>query len=95
MGAKHTQGPWFWKQARSLQHLTSEKHGGIGITIVKTKYSMDAPHVEANTRLIAAAPELLEALEIAEEVLRKGVPTLTTIECVTHLQAIIARAKGN
>ena len=41
-----------------------------------------------------AIKEMFEALEYAEDVLRTKVkPTLDSIACVTHLQAVIATAK--
>ena len=55
---------------------------------------------EANARLISAAPELLEALEGAQKVIRKTMPSLSfddsifAGEWLDTINAAIAKAKG-
>lgn len=51
--AKHTPGPW----AVAGRLIVSAKHGSIGAV------DDGQPNVEANARLIAAAPDLLAALK--------------------------------
>jgi len=51
---KHTKGPWRWEKSRSLHHLQGPR-GSLGISTGK--------ELDANAALIAAAPELLEALK--------------------------------
>lgn len=65
MSAKHTQGPW-------KRGVTSPKiYGADGEPVARAWHDRDAIEREANARLIAAAPELLEALEAAETALIK------------------------
>lgn len=69
--AQHTPGPWRWSKCRTLQHLHDDKGSCFaGVSMpqpnnrrgiwAEKKYS---EQLEANACLIAAAPELLEALE--------------------------------
>lgn len=56
MNAKHTPGPWISRQPEKwCGRYRVETPAGIEIAAV--------PQDEANARLIAAAPELLDALE--------------------------------
>lgn len=61
----HTPGPWH-ARPRPPQNINSE-HNGDPFTIASGEMFVAAikthPESEANARLIAAAPELLEALE--------------------------------
>ena len=71
-GAQHTPGPWHWVGTR-LKPVDEGQSPVIG-TILDDSGAMvyrEASHVkhavdecEANRRLIAAAPDLLEALEL-------------------------------
>ena len=71
--AKHTPGPWRWHIARTMQHLvvdTVEGFRGFGVSMPimgHRGYREEANpgEYEANARLIAAAPDLLEACEAA------------------------------
>lgn len=72
MTAKHTPGPWRWEDARTCRHLMG-KDGGLGYSIAKPKIT-DLPIVEANAHLIAAAPDLLEALQDALQYLEHHLP---------------------
>jgi len=68
MNAKHTPGPW---KARKIAGYTA--YWAVDAPRVEDREPqvckvsgglyIDAPQTEANARLIAAAPELLEALE--------------------------------
>lgn len=57
MGTKHTPGPW-----REGSHRTIESANG---TICEVYSHMGIAEADANQHLIAAAPELLEALDQA------------------------------
>ena len=74
MNTKHTPGPWGWvkqTEARQLDGAVvplSEPHDySLGPGVLLTDYTDGTPWGDeidqANGRLIAAAPELLEALE--------------------------------
>lgn len=80
--SKHTQGPW---AATSNDHPEQGVYGS-GYRIAKmTGGEIQRDH--ANARLIAAAPELLEALK---DLVNNGIGT----EAVKHARAAIAKAEG-
>jgi hypothetical protein len=84
MTNKHTQGTWILD--------TSELDGGIihnGVTIAQVP--IDALAWKANAHLIAAAPELLEALE---EFLLCGENAGHNDDLKAQARAAIAKAKG-
>ena len=58
METKHTPGPWAIDGEG-----TNAMVRGADLTIVAVRHRLTGPTHEANARLIAAAPELLEALE--------------------------------
>ncbi len=85
----HTQGPWDALEGRTLIHIeTPLGHPTPGIAIC----SLPKKH-KANTRLIAAAPELLEALEDALVVISECDPETVREHC-PKIRAAIAKAKG-
>ena len=61
--SNHTPGPWFFNDDND--HITSElREGKAEIAICETGWSEPfESEQQANARLIAAAPELLEALQ--------------------------------
>ena len=63
MSASHTKGPWSVGGSRGLAILSSDgiTVGAAHIRPISNAADADAP--EANARLIAAAPDMLEALE--------------------------------
>ena len=75
MHSKHTPGPWMYgalsvsrKDWRKLQPIGETAYGICGATLVVAISGFGnatKPEDEANARLIAAAPELLEALKHA------------------------------
>ena len=63
METKHTPGPWDATiNAESKRISVAESHAMPGCLIADINYRQDGTHY-ANALLIAAAPELLEALE--------------------------------
>ncbi len=80
----HTPGPWRLKhgQGYELVLCTDEQEKIAVITDRHANY-------DANARLIAAAPELLEALKIAEEALWRLEPNMAAHQ---EVRAAIARA---
>ena len=87
--SKHTQGPWETKQSTFV-------HSKRGEFVADCSYpaASDQSEFSANARLIAAAPELLEALE--EAIIEfEGLPHSLGYES-THLykwRAAIAKAR--
>ena len=94
--AKHTPGPWevFPDNNNGLFTVGIKSHDYSG-----TEYGIIAENIdlEANANLIAAAPELLVALESAAFALESIINLQGRAELMPHLQqaqAAIAKAKG-
>ena len=68
MTAKHTPGPWYALRGQrniSIRHKTGDRLlPMVNVASVRGQFPTDCPYgsSEANARLIAAAPELLDAL---------------------------------
>lgn len=91
MSSKHIPGPW----------VIDKVSGGWGVRAPNWGYvaihdTSGLPHFderqEANRRLIAAAPELLEALQVAELALRER--GLRACGEYKQIEAAIAKATG-
>jgi hypothetical protein len=101
--SKHTEGPWRLDGFKNLVQSISNE--GISIRCCVSIPNYKHPEAEANAQLIAAAPELLEALELAESILSK-IPyshiakahATSSIACNTapesFIRATIDKAKG-
>ena len=103
MNAQYTPGPWAIapKSLGGAEQIYTEKHGRIA-TINNTYPDAEA---EANARLIAAAPELLQACKKAYQQLRDIQSALAIIAygaegveiypdgCEMILEAAIAKAE--
>lgn len=89
MKTKHTPGPW-----KSIQRSTGDIHtqsaDGVNVALVTVA---DYKRQAANARLIAAAPEMLEALEHAQEALCE-VGTHEAAEALERIDSLIARIEG-
>ena len=77
--AKHTPGPWFiehldWAQKGHV-FISAKDHGELAqvVWLMENDEIMgrNSPEKEANARLIAAAPTMLEALQDCREALRR------------------------
>lgn len=102
MENKHTPGPWEVCDAKRPDgfHIRSNaRHWSIAAAYHMagcSDPSLDISEGEAaaNARLIAAAPELLEALEVAEDVL-SSIDGDSVHPCTLHkIRAAIAKARG-
>ena len=60
---KHTTGPWKTQTHISLDRLEIRDADGRRIAVCAMDYPMSAKTHDANASLIAAAPEMLEALQ--------------------------------
>lgn len=60
--SKHTPGPWKWWTTHEGSHRINPEEGGLVIASCDTRNPFSYEQ-EANARLIAAAPDLLEALK--------------------------------
>ena len=74
MEAKHTPGPWETK--REYSHGPIIIMGGDGKPVVVCREKRDPEEYEANVLLMSAAPELLQALIIARDIV------IETIEAI-------------
>lgn len=102
MEKAHTPGPWIKDSGIDAQaSVTVElSHSvyippGIGQDFGSKVYfaaNRFNPSLEANARLIAAAPDLLEALNLTYELLSAGQPLGS--EDMAQLSAAIAKARG-
>ena len=63
MEKKHTPGPWKTQMHISLDRMEIRDANGRRIAECAMVFPMSAKTHDANARLIAAAPELLEALQ--------------------------------
>jgi hypothetical protein len=97
--AKHTRGPWLYSEDRSPASIYSAYGSDCIAKVYLTDtntHKRDDEHA-ANARLIAAAPELLEACEQAEYWLDNmvvGEDDVAPTEMLRVLRAAIARATG-
>ncbi|WP_051439464.1 hypothetical protein [Bordetella petrii] len=91
MTTKHTPGPWMVLPSVVPTQFAILTEHGVRQDVAVT-YGFDHTPREANARLIAAAPELLEALE--EFVHPYSSETLTEGERLEKARAAIAKAKG-
>lgn len=66
---KHTPGPWRISTALGNDGGGSYRHeiDPCGVTIYQHLLGRTVPEIQANARLIAAAPEMLEALKATWE----------------------------
>ena len=78
----HTPGPWFvsmkpdWDEDGGMGPAVYDCDGGVFAVVDDEPETIARPFYEADAHLIAAAPEMLEALErileVAEDALRKA-----------------------
>jgi hypothetical protein len=100
--SEHTPGPWeiSYGKIRPARPIEGYTLGYAPICIVRGDKRLHGNGVrEANARLIAAAPELLEALKDLEEYVSNNIicePTGIDVngECFIKARAAIAKAEG-
>ena len=101
LACRHTPGPWKFVDAHNqMQVSTRRDNGGTVIGIADICDSRDGtPEWRANARLIAAAPDMLEALKVMTDVAQKAIiasgtdPEFAAIR-VADARAAIAEATG-
>ena len=87
---KHTKGPWEVDASECLKvRNTSGSIAMIMQTHLRGRRSNDETH--ANARLIAAAPDMLEALMLTQ---RTGMSGAQQLEAMQAARAAIAKATG-
>ena len=103
MNTKHTPGPWTYDSTWSLingpkkEEVAAIHSGTIGDRVHRQQRAI----ADANARLIAAAPEMLEALKLlttyVEEYKRGKIWDINFVEvtnAINKARAAIARAEG-
>lgn len=93
--SKHTPGPWHIKYYLDCQHIVSNE--GLGRSVASNDRNDDED--DANAKLIAAAPDMLEALEVALGILgdepHSDYPHCTPEDCAAcQIEAAISKAHG-
>lgn len=95
--SKHTPGPWFLAEkvegkhtVTNLRRIRSEREGMEHGAVCEVYGIADGSEAHANARLIAAAPELLEALEYV----LNTCPAINSQAEEAHQQARAAIAKA-
>jgi len=98
----HTKGPWYASESFNIheQRIVADEETGQTIAIVygRGSYEERIDETRANAHLIAAAPELLEALKKAVSLI-EGVASETPMERfyqsqADSLQEVINKAEG-
>lgn len=91
MKTQHTPGPWrYWLQRRPLAEDTCTFRNPDGIEVLR---AVTTTLTEADTRLIAAAPELLEALQGLLVVAENGVMSFGAIRAAREAIAKVTGAQ--
>jgi hypothetical protein len=92
---KHTPGPWEIQRTSALSIYVTQPHDKPdrtpGYYAEIRRFTSDVEQVEANARLIAAAPELLEILMELQDI----VFLTRNNELHTLMEAAITKAKGD
>lgn len=92
MTEKHTEGPWTCDERGLVSGLDRDRPESPSFDIFDAEeWPGSEQEALANAKLIAAAPEMLEALEKAEEWLKGWASAKHGLEII---QAVIAKAKG-
>lgn len=96
MSKVHTPGPWRFDQEEMKIKGTDDVNFYTVIANVSPKmdYSRGMTTQCANAKLIAAAPEMLEALIILESGLRKDIDMYSIEEKLSIAQKAIKKATG-
>lgn len=87
---KHTPGPWTIDESANYASVYADQ-SDVLICDFNTSCGV-SPQERANLDLIAAAPELLKALEYAQECIEKKINV--SDDFLWELDALISKAKG-
>ena len=93
--SEYTPGPWIYDAGAFYAKCQLNERGMTRESPIAEMLNGREDDYEANARLIAAAPELLEACELALKVLEQsGMITRQLLDADRKLRAAIAKAKG-
>lgn len=95
----HTPGPWSISDSSWVTNhrdIDAPTHGALAVVVWRMEEEERSPECEANAALIAAAPDLLEALEMIvteadSYTARTGKPVYNWLDSA---RAAIAKARG-
>lgn len=99
-GALPTPGPWVWywredDEGHADCGVFWEKRTGHAVSICRAPRYEKQQRWEANARLIAAAPDLLEACEMAVRCKKATGPASGVCDsCTRRMEDAIAKARG-
>lgn len=88
--SKHTPGPWYADKLQDLNAFNVFQHGATYSLLTITPDGNSGRDVEPDARLIAAAPELLEALKETIATWDSGSQAFP----IAMIRAAIAKAEG-
>ena len=91
--SKHTEGPWFVPTPLYRTYYVEARiDGGMLQEVASCGPTADPTQQAANARLIAAAPDLLEALEASLALIDLAIPFEGDV--TRKARAALAKAKG-
>jgi hypothetical protein len=94
MNGQHTPGPWIVKRAGGIDVMTADRR--LLIADCAGNKVGGYEESQANALLIAAVPDLLEALKalLRESVNESGAPLRPSREAIATAQAAVVKAVG-
>lgn len=92
--SKHTAGPWFITKGATSRYIEARLECGLIQEIAWCGSVIDGD-VQANACLIAASPELLEALRLCYDHCRLSYPEVEHNNVGEAVRAAIAKATGS
>lgn len=94
MKAQHTPGPWQYAQEGVAAFGIVKPDGHSVVHLSALRNSTAHAELEANARLIAAAPDMASALRAILFQLTQGEKVFTRDDCITQARAAYAKATG-
>ena len=93
---KHTPGPWHRSPTRMGDAYDIDATDNTNVCIVHGAYANGAGYDQhgPNAALIAAAPEMLEALEMARAELRYSISEQSFEATMNTIEAALSKARG-
>jgi len=96
MNTTHTPGKWIVRDIPSRDYYIgpADDGGAPSISIVTRRHNRTEAQTEANARLIASAPDLLELVEAFASFLRDDSRSeRRRAQCLAECESVLARAK--
>jgi hypothetical protein len=98
MNGQHTPGPWTHQADSTFSTLGDRRLVGANLISPGIVFGGLGPETDANARLIAAAPELLAALKLAEPIVAlaygRNPQYPSNSHALTNVRDAIAKAEG-